>query len=122
MLEWRMPRRRRTRLPKGLRTLGDVALFLLVLLLMPVGLVLVLVTEPFRERRERLRPCPNCGLRGTLRDITPPPPPLPEDEDFWLIRRRIVRTRLWRCELCEAEFGERDGGLVRHVPPREAAA
>lgn len=90
-----------------------MAFVILLLLLMPVILFLAL---PILTLAERWRRCPNCGLRGTLRDVTPPPPPLPGDEDFWSVRRRTIRTRLWRCELCEAEFEERGDDLARHVP------
>lgn len=72
---------------------------------------------------ERLRHCPNCGRRGTLRDVTPPRPSVPEDEgeggwakqDLYISRPRIVVTRVWRCQACGASFEGRGEEPLRRV-------
>ena len=100
--------------------LRETALKLLLLLALPLFLVLALALLPvallaaaWSERRRR---CPNCGLRGTLHDVTPPRPPMPEDGNWrTTLIPRVVTTRVWRCEVCGATFEGTDGQPLRQV-------
>ena len=119
-------RRRRFRVLKRWRRTVEMVQAILVLLSLPFLLVLPLALLPFlllaESAAERRRPCPHCGLRGTLRDITPPIQLEPEEGDFPVLRRRIVRVRRWQCEVCGSEFEQRDGEAPRPVPPSGEAA
>ena len=88
--------------------LGLVVLMAVLAVLLPVLLPLALLSLAVSER---LRRCPNCGQRGTLRDVTPPRSPVAVTGDetgaLWLPRSRVVMTRVFRCKVCSALFESR---------------
>lgn len=96
--------------------LGLVVLMAVLAVLLPVLLPLALLSLAVSER---LRRCPNCGRRGTLRDVTPPHPSIAATGDetgaLWLPRSRVVMTRVFRCRVCVALFESRGDEPLHRV-------